>query len=268
MVELTRCVRFCLNRIPAPESGKFNTFSAWPAMSGLGRYYELLVTCRGEPDPQTGYFLNIKAIDTAVRQHVLPYLQTIAAPGEDPSQVPMGKLMQRIITLLQQPLNASVIRVRLALTPFYQLQIRSCDMDHVILRQQYEFAAAHRLHVPELSDEENRKIFGKCNNPSGHGHNYQVEVAVKCPIDNNGHIATVNKIDQLVDNEIMERLDHKHLNEDVDAFANLNPSVENIAKVIYDWLVVAMDKENLKLEVVSVWETGKTRCTYPAGVLS
>ncbi|MFG0249350.1 MAG: hypothetical protein ACF8OB_10725, partial [Phycisphaeraceae bacterium JB051] len=110
MVELTRCVRFCLNRIPAPESGKFNTFSAWPAMTGLGRYYELLVTCRGEPDSQTGYFLNIKAIDTAVRQHVLPYLQTLVAPGEDPSQVPMGQLMQRIISLLQQPLNESVIR--------------------------------------------------------------------------------------------------------------------------------------------------------------
>jgi 6-pyruvoyltetrahydropterin/6-carboxytetrahydropterin synthase len=236
-------------------------------MNGLGRYYELLVTCRGEPDAQTGYFLNIKAIDSAVRKHVLPYLQTLVAPGEDPSQVPMGKLMQRIISLLQQPLNQSVIRVRLVLTPFYQLQIRSSDMDHVILRQQYEFAAAHRLHVPELSDDENREIFGKCNNPSGHGHNYQVEVAVKCPI-NNGHIAAVNMIDQIVDSEIMERLDHKHLNEDVDAFAHLNPSVENIAKVIYDWLVVAMAKENLSLEVISVWETGKTRCTYPAGVLS
>ena len=141
-------------------------------------------------------------------------------------------------------------------------------MQHVILRQQYEFAAAHRLHVPTLSDEENRQIFGKCNNPSGHGHNYQVEVAVKCPIDGDGHIATVNMIDALVDREIMERLDHKHLNEDVDAFADLNPSVENIAKVIYDWLVVAMRNENLELEVISVWETGKTRCTYPAGVLS
>ncbi|HAI14378.1 MAG TPA: hypothetical protein DCM28_21920 [Phycisphaerales bacterium] len=268
MVELTRCVRFCLNRIPAPQAGKFNTFSAWPAMTGLGRYYELLVTCKGEPDAQTGYFLNIKTIDTAVREHVLPYMQTLVAPGQDPSQVGMGQLMQQIIALLQPQLKGSVIRVRLALTPFYQLQIRSTGMQHVILRQQYEFAAAHRLHVPTLSDEENRQIFGKCNNPSGHGHNYQVEVAVKCPIDGDGHIATVNMIDALVDREIMERLDHKHLNEDVDAFADLNPSVENIAKVIYDWLVVAMRNENLELEVISVWETGKTRCTYPAGVLS
>lgn len=250
------------------ESGKFNTFSAWPAMQGLGRYYELLVTCRGEPDAQTGYFLNIKAIDTAVREYVLPHLQSLVCQDMDPSDVAMGQLMKQIVERLQVPLNDSVIRVRLALTPFYQLQIRSTDMSHVILRQQYEFAAAHRLHVPTLSDEENRHIFGKCNNPSGHGHNYQVEVAVKCPITGDGHIATVTKIDALVDHEIMERLDHKHLNEDVEAFANLNPSVENIARVIYDWLAVAMRNENMQLEVISVWETGKTRCTYPAGVLS
>lgn len=268
MVELTRCVRFCLNDQPDAGTGKFNTFSAWPAMQGLGRYYELLVTCRGEPDAQTGYFLNIKAIDSAVRQHVLPYLQSLVTLGCHTADIPMGQLMVQMMSRLQAPLNHSVIRVRLVLSPFYQLQIRSTDMSHVILRQQYEFAAAHRLHVPQLSDEENRRVFGKCNNPSGHGHNYQVEVAVKCPIDGVGHIASISRIDELVDHVIMERLDHKHLNEDVDAFAHLNPSVENIAKVIYDWLVVAMRDENMELEVVSVWETGKTRCTYPAGVLS
>jgi len=141
-------------------------------------------------------------------------------------------------------------------------------MSEVILRQQYEFAAAHRLHVPDLSDEQNQQIFGKCNNPSGHGHNYQFEVAVRCPIDNSGHINTVSNIDELVDRVILQALDHKHLNEDVPAFKALNPSVENITKVIYDWLLPAMKQENLNLEVVSVWETGKTRCTYPAGVLS
>lgn len=268
MVELTRCVRFCLNDGPDGGSGKFNTFSAWPAMRGLGRYYELYVTCRGEPDERTGYFLNIKAIDCAVREAVLPYLQGLVGPGMDTSAVPMGALMQQMVERLQKPLKGSVIRVRLALSPFYQLQIRSKTMSHVILRQQYEFAAAHRLHVPELSEAENQRIFGKCNNPSGHGHNYQVEVAVKCPIAGDGHIMTVARIDELVDKVVLERLDHKHLNEDVPAFVHLNPSVENIAKVIYDWLVGPMKKLDLKLEVISVWETGKTRCTYPAGVLS
>ena len=268
MVELTRCVRFCLNACPKTIGKKHNTFSAWPAMQGLGRYYELFVTCQGEPDTKTGYFLNIKEIDTAVREHVLPHLQSLISDRVDSSNIAMGMLMQQILQRLQTPLNQSVIRVRLALTPFYQLQIRSKQMSEVILRQQYEFAAAHRLHVPDLSDEQNQQIFGKCNNPSGHGHNYQFEVAVRCPIDNSGHINTVSNIDELVDRVILQALDHKHLNEDVPAFKALNPSVENITKVIYDWLLPAMKQENLNLEVVSVWETGKTRCTYPAGVLS
>jgi 6-pyruvoyltetrahydropterin/6-carboxytetrahydropterin synthase len=237
-------------------------------MQGLGRYYELYVTCRGEPDAQTGYFLNIKEIDSAVREHVLPHLQSLVSPGMDTSVIPMGQLMQQIIERLQKPLNGSVIRVRLALSPFYQLHIRSQSMSQVILRQQYEFAAAHRLHVPELSQAENQRVFGKCNNPSGHGHNYQVEVAVRCPIDGDGHIITVAKIDELVDRVVLERLDHKHLNEDVPAFVHLNPSVENITKVIYDWLAGPVKDMGLKLEVISVWETGKTRCSYPAGVLS
>lgn len=268
MVELTRCVRFSLNDVPSVDVGKYNTFSAWPAMQGLGRYYELLVTCRGEPDAQTGYFLNIKQIDTAVRDHVLPYLQQQVQPGSNTASIPMGRLMQQIITLLGPALNDSVVRVRLALSPFYQLQIRSQTMSQVILRQQYEFAAAHRLHVPEFSDEQNREIFGKCNNPSGHGHNYQVQVAVRCPISGEGHIDAVANIDQLVNRVVLEPLDHKHLNEDVPAFAHLNPSVENITKVIYDWLVGPMRELGLELEVISVWETGKTHCTYPAGVLS
>ena len=268
MVELTRCIRFCLNAQSGQDSGKYNTFSAWPAMQGLGRYYELSVTCQGEPDPQTGYFLNIKEIDTAVREHVLPYLLTRIGDQTNTSAIAMGHLMQEIITRLQLPLDQSVIRVQLALTPFYKLQIRSSNMSEVVLRQQYDFAAAHRLHVAKLSDEQNQQIFGKCNNPSGHGHNYQFEVAVRCPIDAKGHINTVAVIDEVVDRVILVPLDHKHLNEDVPVFKNLNPSVENIAKVIYDWLVGPMKEMNLNLQVVSVWETNKTRCTYPAGVLS
>lgn len=277
MIELCRTVRFCLS--DGSTSGgsggadvplatpRHNTFSAWPAMRGLGRYYELHVCCRGEADPTTGYFLNIKHIDEAVREHVLPDLeQWVADPQRDPYDAPMGELMRRIAVLLEQPLQGAVAQVTLQLTPMLSLTLRSHDMDRVLVRQQYEFSAAHRLHVETLSDQENRAVFGKCNNPAGHGHNYRLEVAVSAPIDPLGRALGAEELDAVVDRHVTEHLDHKHLNLDVPEFKDLNPSVENIAKVVWDLLAphipAAGPAEGAKLDAISVWETGKTVCTY------
>jgi 6-pyruvoyltetrahydropterin/6-carboxytetrahydropterin synthase len=228
-------------------------------MRGLGRYYQLRVRCEGQADPMTGYFLNIKVIDRAVREHVLPYLESFVA--DNPYGVAMGDLSRQIITRLGDPLGGAVQSVRFDLTPFYSLTIGTDDMDHVIIRQQYEFAAAHRLHVESLSGEKNREVFGKCNNPSGHGHNYRVEVAVRAAIDPTGGILDVERLDAIVDEHVIQKLDHKHLNLDVAAFKDLNPSVENISKVIYDMLRPALD-DVAALDQISVWETSKTVCTY------
>lgn len=257
MLELSRTVRLCVNdpREGAAPAERHNTFSAWPAMRGLGRFYQVTVRCAGEADAVTGYFMNIKEIDAAVREHALPMLQRAAARGD----AALGTLMQTMIAALQPALGNSVREVRLELTPYYQLGIASDDMEHVLMRQQFEFAAAHRLHVDELSDAENRKVFGKCNNPSGHGHNYRVEVVVRVPIDSRGSAMNVEDLDRIVDEHVIEKLDHKHLNVDVPQFRQLNPSVENIAKVIWDMLTPPL---SATLAEVSVWETGKTVCTY------
>lgn len=139
-------------------------------------------------------------------------------------------------------------------------------MDRVTLRQSYEFSAAHRLHVPSLSDEENRKTFGKCNNPAGHGHNYRVEVAVSCPMDPQGRIMEVAELDDVVHKRVIEKLDHKNLNVDVAEFRELNPSVENIAQVVWNLLAKHIGQagpaDGASLEEISVWETEKTVCTY------
>lgn len=269
MLELSRTIRFCLNDPPPGEPGadarpgaKDNTFAAWPAMRGLGRYYELGVTCRGVADPTTGYFINIKHIDKAVHEHALPRFHHALA---DPVGVAMGGLMRGLIGALNPALHDSVILVTLRLTPTYRVALRSHDMDHVLIRQRYEFSAAHRLHVPDLSDAENRKVFGKCNNPAGHGHNYRLEVAVRVPIDRQGRTADVEQIDALVNRHAVEQLDHKHLNTDVPRFADLNPSVENIVRVIWDMLADPVEEGlggGAGLEELSVWETSKTVCTY------
>jgi len=230
-------------------------------MRGLGRFYQLHVHCAGEADPKTGYFLNIKVIDRAVREHVLPYIESLVADNQRAAAAPMGQVMRQIITRLTSPLDGSVRRVRFDLTPLHNLTIGIDDMDYVIIRQQYEFAAAHRLHVDALSAAENREVFGKCNNPSGHGHNYRVEVAVRAPIDPQGSVLAVEALDAIVDEHVIQKLDHKHLNLDVEQFRQLNPSVENIAKVIYDMLAGA-GADGIAIEEISVWETSKTMCTY------
>jgi len=262
MLELSRTVRFCLSGDEADlEMPRDNTFSAWPAMRGLGRYYELIVTCVGEADPTTGYFINIKEIDRATRIHALPILNRYTADPHRAAATPMGQLMRELLGAVDPAVAGSVARLTLVLTPRLQLTLEKHDMHHVILRQQYEFSAAHRLHVPSLSEEDNRKVFGKCNNPAGHGHNYRVEVAARCPVDAQGHALSPAALDASVNALVIDKLDHKHLNEDVPAFAQRNPSVENIVKVVWSMLEGKLPG-GAKLDEVKVWETGKTVCAY------
>ncbi len=254
MLELCRTVRFAVDQAGA-TGPRSNSFSAYPPVEGLARFYQLHVRCAGEPDPATGYFMNITEIDAAVRSSVQPLF--LRAAG-------VGPLLREAIRLLQAPLRGSVVSVTLDLSPFLNACVRSNAMSSVTLRQQYEFAAAHRLHAPQLSDEENRRVFGKCNNPAGHGHNYRLEVALRAPIDELGTSVTVAALDAWTERHVVSRLDHKHLNHDVPEFASLNPSVENIAKVIHGYLAPFVNELHplAALEEISVWETSKTVCTY------
>lgn len=255
-------MRFCLSADPASLSRpRRNNHSAWPAPRGLDRYYELTVACRGTADPQTGYFMNIKRIDQAVRTAALPALQRRIQSESAAATAPLGDVLRELLTALDPELDRSVAWIELALTPRIRLALRAHDMDHTLIRQQYEFSAAHRLHAAGLSDDENRAVFGKCNNPAGHGHNYKLEVAIRSPIDPQGRPLDIDALDAAVDDLAIERLDHKHLNQDVAEFAKLNPSVEHIARVIWGWLHGRMPG-GAHLEEVRVWETGKTSCAY------
>ena len=105
------------------------------------------------------------------------------------------------------------------------------------LTRRYQFAAAHRLHAKELSDDVNKKVFGKCNNLNGHGHNYTVFVTVKGKMDREtGEITDIAALDRLVEEKVVRRFDHRHLNEDP-AFLNVVTTGENVARFIWDELV-------------------------------
>lgn len=233
-------------------------------MRGLGRYYELRVTCCGAADPQTGYFINIKQIDVAVRDRVLPGLRAAVADEAAAAHAPVGALLAAALNALQPALGDSVEAIELRLCPTLTYSLGRNTMNQVLIKQQYEFSAAHRLHVPAFTDEQNRATFGKCNNPAGHGHNYRVEVVAACPVDAQGRTLDPADLDAAVDKHLIEVLDHTHLNVDVPAFAELNPSVENIVVVAWGMLAGRLPGGAV-LDEISVWETGKTVCTYRGG---
>lgn len=261
-VDLSRTVRFCLmpDGSLAADAPVSNSFAAWPPMRGLGRYYELTVTCRGEPDERTGYFMNIKRIDAAARELALPVIADHAGDPNLASQ--FGGMLAAVIARLNAALDDSVIDVSLRLTPTLAIALEQTNMTRVRIAQQYDFAAAHRLHVPTMSEADNIATFGKCNNPAGHGHNYRVEVTVFAPVDANGGAMPAEQLDAIVNANVIEHLDHKNLDIDVPQFADMNTSVENIARVIYEMLGPAVASAGLQLDEVKVWETAKTVCSY------
>ncbi len=117
----------------------------------------------------------------------------------------------------------------------------------------YFFCAAHRLHTDQLSEDVNQKIFGKCNNLNGHGHNYTIQVTVQGELDTTtGLITDVNQLDQVVQEDIVARFDHQHLNFDP-AFDNLTTTGENLARVIWGLLVNRIPSG--QLEKIGVVET-------------
>uniref|UniRef100_A0A8C5WYQ1 6-pyruvoyl tetrahydrobiopterin synthase n=1 Tax=Laticauda laticaudata TaxID=8630 RepID=A0A8C5WYQ1_LATLA len=123
------------------------------------------------------------------------------------------------------------------------------------------FSASHRLHSPFLSDEENRKLFGKCNNPNGHGHNYKVEVTVQGEINPlTGMVINLTDLKAYMEQAIMEPLDHKNLDKDVPYFAGVVSTTENIAVFIWDSLQTCLPTG--ALYKVKVHETEKNMVVY------
>src|SRR5882672_6231699 len=103
----------------------------------------------------------------------------------------------------------------------------------VRVTRRYQFAASHRLHSAQLASEENQRIYGKCNNPYGHGHNYDLEISVRGPVDETtGYAVDTQALDALVSRDVLEPFGHRNLNADVDAFATAVPTAENISAEI------------------------------------
>jgi len=130
------------------------------------------------------------------------------------------------------------------------------------LTRRYPFSASHRLHVDSMSDTENRELFGKCNNPFGHGHNYVLEVSLSgAPDRASGMIFSRAELDELVRRSVITDLDHRDMNADVPEFKELNPTTENLALVIGRRLCKAWrqtyPQSDVRLSRVRLEETGR-----------
>lgn len=265
MVRLTREVRFSVDRDWAGHieftRPLTNSWGGWPSAAGLVPYLRLRATLGGEPDARTGYLCNISQIDRLLREHAIPYAaEALRRAGW---RLSAERLLLGVWgrVLGQVPAPAKLLGLELLTTPYLRFAVQREAPEMVLLTQQFEFSAAHRLHCPQLSEQENRRIFGKCNNPSGHGHNYIVEVTVAGQPDPvHGAVMPLPALEQIVREHVIEPLDHKHLNLDTEAFRELNPSVENIARVI--WRMLAGRIAPARLHAVRVYETPKTWAEY------
>jgi 6-pyruvoyltetrahydropterin/6-carboxytetrahydropterin synthase len=312
---LSRTVRLAVGPHSGAATASGNGLVSAVASLGLEPIVEFEVCCAGGPD-ESGYLVDIGVIDRAVRTRVAPIVlralrdlftmdevalrdPPACARAADPST-----LLAEALAALESALPAPVHSLTYRTSPFRSATIergraaerqthRGTTMPDgatthaaeparrcVLLSETFEFAASHRLHIPSLGDDANRALFGKCNNPNGHGHNYRIEVAVEVSVGIRGEVSGDGssergrdgaaarfgfaELEDAVGCEVMARFDHKHLNLDCPEFRDLNPSVEHIARVCHDLLAPAIAARGGALRFVRVWETEKTSCRYPA----
>jgi 6-pyruvoyltetrahydropterin/6-carboxytetrahydropterin synthase len=236
---------------------------------GHGHNYVLRVTLSGQVDPRTGMVINIKELDRILKDvsyefdHKFINLDHPAFHDRIPTTENLASYLrdriEEILRLEHKPHHLS--RLTLYEEPTLWADVSPGEGKTMAsLTKTFGFSAAHRLHSPALSDEENQAVFGKCNNPHGHGHNYELEVTVQGKIDpRTGMIMDLGLLMQIVHAEVIERFDHKHLNQDTREFQALNPTGENIVKVIWDLL---KPKLGARLIRVGLWETPKNFFAY------
>ncbi len=131
----------------------------------------------------------------------------------------------------------------------------------IYVTRRAQFSAAHRLYNPTFSDERNETVFDKCNNINGHGHNYTVEVTVKgIPDPETGYVIDLKRLARLIDEEILSRVDHKHLNVDVEFLRGVIPTAENIAVLF--WQILEPKIDSGTLHAVKLYESDNNFVEY------
>ncbi|MRG85045.1 6-pyruvoyl tetrahydropterin synthase [Salinibacillus xinjiangensis] len=274
MLYLSRRVDFSAMhsyRIPEwTEERNKSVFGLCSNPSGHGHDYKLEVMVKGNLNQKSGIVVNTVDIKNVVGKIIDQELDGKFLNKEHPYFIKHIPTTENLVKYLWDMISRSLVdcelhRLRLYENPYLYSEKVEGEGNMVHLTRKYHFSAAHRLHSDELNEEENLKLFGKCNNPFGHGHNYYLDVCVNgIPDAVTGMIIDLSYLDEIVETFALNKLDHKHLNLDVEEFKGLNPTSEVVAKVVYDMLAPYLPN----LHKIGLWETEKNYFEYfgPNGV--
>jgi len=263
MHKLSRLIRFSINPFLPEDSSGFNSFVSRPAGEGLSIFFELSVMLVGEVEPATGFVVNVNDVDKEVQKYVVPiFARQIREDFRQGKHIGFFEITKLLKSAWEQLADkfgtARLGALSLALNPFRKVRVDCEDCKMSYFSEKFEFMATHKLWNDSFSDERNRKVFGKCANPAGHGHNYVVEVTIKNQADKGSF--SIGDFERVVDGEFVKLVDHKNLNVDVPHFTKAIPTVENIAAFAWEKLMGKFGEA--VLHCVTVWETDKTCCAY------
>lgn len=267
-VRLTRKVtfssghRYWIPALSAEENRQL--FGQWASPYNHGHNYVLEVTTEGAIDPVTGMVVNIKDIDDILESVVVARFNQKSINDEIEHFHSRSSSTENLLLYIGSLLGVGVLPPQTRLTGIRLYEMDTLFGDYferngtwiMTLTRVYEFAASHRLHAPQLSDAENASMFGKCNNPAGHGHNYTLEVTVEGePDPRTGMMVDLGRLDKTGDDLVVERYDHKHLNVDLPEFQNIAPTSEVIAAEIFKRLDGQVPG---KLNRIRLYETARS----------
>jgi len=239
-------------------------FGEWASPYNHGHNYALEVTVTGSIDPITGMVVNIKTIDDVLDEVIVARFDQKSINDEVDHLRDRAPSLENLMLYIASLLGVGVLppETKLASLRLFESELLYGEYRHqngkwnMTLTRLYEFAAAHRLHVPHLTNAQNEEMFGKCNNAAGHGHNYTLEVTVEGePDPRTGMMVDLGAMDRAIETLVVDRYDHKHLNEDLPEFKEKTPTSEVIAEEIFSRLD---GKLPAKLARVRLHETARS----------
>ncbi len=256
VLRITRELRLSL---PPRGSARFplsreHVVNSWAGLSPghlLAPHVALRATVTGPASAVGGYIVDVREMDQAMWKaceatYILDSVDAV---------IWLGRITQELKGHFRCP--SQLFCVELQTTPFQSYYVLAELLDMIRITQQFEFSAAHRLHSATLSDAENAQLFGKCNNPHGHGHNYRVDISVSCPTTSDGGVTfDMSRFEAVVLENVICQYDHKHLDEECSDFQHTISTVENISAAI--WRRLDGKIEGGELHTVRVYETPKT----------
>jgi len=229
-----------------------------------GHNFVVTATIAGPIDPATHFLVDFRRLDELLNEAVEPLdhrrldTEYPALAGREPSTEALAAVLYAALgPRVRERLGAGLVRLRVAESD--ALWSERNEGGAMELTRAYEFSAAHRLADPDRSDEENRRLYGKCANPQPHGHAYRFEVTLRGdPDPKTGLIADLGVIDDAVRRRVLDALDHRYLNVEVPPFDRVLPTAERIAERI--WGLLAKDMAGLARVVV--YETPRSAFTF------